>query len=80
MLFPTCRKCSKTTSKTGNYTNMYLSGILDPEEFDKKYGMMCGDHAGELTRIIMAEKKLSKRDFANAHMNALAALDKDLMG
>lgn len=78
MLFPTCRKCSKTTSKAGNYTNMYLSGILDPEEFDKKYGMMCGDHAGEVTSIIMREKNLSERDWRKANRKALIALDQDL--
>lgn len=78
MFFPTCRKCSKTTSKAGNYTNMYLSGILDPEEFDKKYGMMCGDHAAEVTRIIMEEKNLSKRKWVRANRKALKALEEDL--
>ena len=59
---------------------MYLSGILDPEEFDKIYGMMCGDHADEATGKIMAEKNLSLQDFAKAHRKALIALDQDLLG
>ncbi|MGB7296559.1 MAG: hypothetical protein WBC70_13310 [Candidatus Aminicenantales bacterium] len=80
MIFSTCRKCSKTTSKVGNYTNMYLSGILDPEEFDKKYGMMCGDHAGEMTKIILSEKNLSRKDFAEAHRKALMVMDQELLG
>ncbi len=79
MFFSTCRKCSKTTSKAGNYTNMYLSGILDPEEFDKEYGMMCGDHAAEVTKIIMEEKNLSKRKWVRANRKALKALEEDLM-
>jgi hypothetical protein len=78
LLFPTCRKCSKSTSKSGNYTNMVLSGIYDPEEFDKKYGMMCADHAGEVTRIIMNEKFLSQRDFRKAYQKAQKALEHDL--
>lgn len=80
MLFPICRRCSKKTSKAGNYTNMYLSGIRDPKKFDKKYGMMCGDHASEVTEEIMAEKNLSMRDWEKANRKATWALERDLMG
>jgi hypothetical protein len=58
---------------------MYLSGILDPEEFDKKYGMMCGDHAAEVSRIIMEEKNLSMRKLAKANRKVLKALEEDIM-
>ncbi len=76
--FPTCKRCSKATSKSGNYTNMYLSGILDPEEFSNRYGMMCAEHAGDVTRAIMEEEKLTMEDVARANINARRAMDEEL--
>lgn len=75
--FPTCRKCPKTTSKAGNYTNMILAGIRNPEEFDEKYGMMCGDHAGEITQKILQEKNLTMEDWAKANSLALKFMDEE---
>lgn len=78
--FPTCKKCTKQTSKSGNYTNMFLSGISNPEEFDNYYGMMCADHASEITQKIIQEKNLTEIDLANAHKKALKLMDEELSG
>jgi hypothetical protein len=40
---------------------------------------MAGDHAAEVTRIIMEEKNLSKRKWARVNRKALKVLEEDLM-
>jgi len=59
---------------------MYLAGIRDPKVFDKQYGMMCGDHAAEVTKMIIREKNLTQEDFADSHMKTLRLLDEELLG
>jgi hypothetical protein len=76
--YPVCKRCSRPTTKAGNYTNMALSGILDPMKFDQRYGMMCGDHASELSRQIMRERKLTKEDWVEANMRALEIMAGEL--
>ena len=78
MLFPGCKKCLKPTSKMGNYTNMYLSDILYPEEYNKKYGMMCAEHAGEVSEIIIKEKKMKISDWEEATQKARAIMHQEL--
>jgi len=76
--FTTCRKCKNQTSKVGNYTNMFLSGICNPGEFDNHYGMMCANHAAEITQKIIKEKNLTELDLENAHKKALKIMDEEI--
>lgn len=68
--FPTCKICGRETTKAGNLINMVLMGINDPVLFNNDYGMMCAEHAGELTERIISEKGLSASDFAKANKRA----------
>lgn len=74
LYFPACMKCGEETSKSGNLTNMILSGITDPDEFNRRYGMMCADHTAEITQKIIQEKNLTEIDLANAHKKALKVM------
>lgn len=76
--FPTCKLCDKETSLTGNLTNMALSGVEDPSEFNSKYGMMCSSHAGQITKQIMEDKGLTDTDFSNAHDKAKRLIQQKL--
>jgi hypothetical protein len=76
--FPTCRLCDKETSLTGNLTNMALSGIDEPDEFNNKYGMMCSNHAGQITKQIMEDKGLTEADFHKAHERAKEIMQRKL--
>ena len=69
--FPTCKYCGQETSMAGNLTNMILSEIEDPGEFNSKYGMRCTEHSSGLTRELMKEKNISKNEFEEAHKKAL---------
>lgn len=76
--FPYCKKCGKMPSKMGNFTNMELAGIINPRIFDKKYGLMCVEHAAELTFELMDENQLTEKDLSDASKMAHARLMKDL--
>ena len=76
--FPTCKLCGKETSKTGNLTNMQLLGIGDPVGFNEEYGMMCADHAAELTKRIVSELGLSDSDLEKAMARATQDMLTDL--
>lgn len=69
--FPSCKICGKETTRTGNTTNMILTGIRNPEEFNNKYGMMCAEHAGEITKRIIEQKQLSEEDLRKANKGAI---------
>lgn len=70
-IYASCKICGAETSKTGNVTNMILSGLThDPEGFNEKYGMMCKEHAGQVTQQIMQENNLSDDDFEAAFSQA----------
>lgn len=49
LIFETCKFCPTETSKTGNIANMLLVRENDPGAFHEKFGMSCGDHAGDIT-------------------------------
>jgi len=76
--FSKCKLCDKEPSKTGNYTNMFLSKIHDPQKFDEKYGMMCSNHATEITKKILKEKNLDEKDWERAAQKALQVMDQEL--
>ena len=76
--FPACRLCGKETSKMGNLTNMVLAGIDDPVRFDDEYGMMCAEHAGQLTEKIVSERGLSESELKNAVAKATEIMRMDL--
>jgi len=76
--FPTCKLCGQETSRMGNLTNMVLVGINDPVCFNDKYGMMCAEHAGQLTEKILSEKGLSESELENAMAKATEIMGKDL--
>lgn len=57
-----CKVCGKPQSKTGNYTNMILCKMYDADKFNNKYGILCADHAGELTKRLVVEKDISQKD------------------
>lgn len=69
--FPKCKICGKETTRTGNTTNMILAGIRKPEEFNDKYGMMCSEHASEVTKRIIEEKHISDEDLRKAYKEAI---------
>lgn len=72
--FPTCKKCGKETSRAGNITNMILSGMTDPDEFNQRYGMMCTRHAVEITEKIAQERNLTSDDIAKANIKVLKVM------
>ena len=74
MSFPYCKICGKETSKAGNITNMILSGIDNPNEFNDFYGMLCADHAAELTSKIAKSKNLSTSDVQEANQLAMIVM------
>ena len=76
--FPTCKKCGKETSRAGNITNMILSGIINPDEFNQHYGMMCAQHTVEITEKITQERNLTPDDIAKANMKALQVIAQEL--
>jgi|GEM_PF-5186031 len=78
--FRNCKRCGKETSLMGNYTNMFLTDILDIQKFDDIYGIMCSEHASECTTKIMQEKNVSLDDYKRAAKNALMAIDKQITG
>lgn len=62
----------------GNLTNMVLAGIDDPVRFDDEYGMMCAEHAGQLTEKIVSERGLSESELKNAVAKATEIMRMDL--
>ena len=76
--FPTCKKCGKKTSRAGNITNMILSGIKNPDEFNQRYGMMCAQHATEITEKIAQERNLTPDSIAKANIKALKVMAQEL--
>lgn len=76
--FLTCKKCGKETSRAGNITNMILSGIINPDEFNQRYGMMCAQHAVEITEKIAQERNLTPDDITKANMKALQVIAQEL--
>lgn len=60
--FPYCKKCGGVPSKIGNYTNMEIIKIKNPWKFDRKYGLMCAEHAGELTESFKNSLNLNCED------------------
>ena len=78
LTFPKCKVCGKATSKAGNLTNMVLVEIEDPGRVDDEYGMMCAEHAGELTDRIVSEKRLSESELQEAMARAHELMLTDL--
>jgi len=76
--FPVCKKCGRETSLAGNATNMILSGMTDPDGFNQRYGMMCAQHAAEITKQIAQERNLTPEDIAKANTKALKVVTQGL--
>lgn len=76
--FPNCKICNSETSLTGNLTNMELTGINDSNEFNTKYGMMCSNHAQQLTKQLMQEKGLTEVDFRKAYEKVEQAIQRKI--
>lgn len=75
----TCHICGKELSKVGNYTNMILSDITDPKEFDESYGLKCAEHSSELTELLVSENKISEEDFEKAFELAEKQAHRDML-
>ncbi len=54
----------------GNLTNMRLADMDDSHRFNEEYGMMCTEHAGQLTQKLVAEKGISKSQLKKAVQKA----------
>jgi len=76
--FPYCKICGEMPSKIGNYTNMELAKIRRPRRFDKKYGLMCAKHAGELTESLIKDLKLTDEDIKIATHTALEKISEEM--
>ncbi|MBM4241884.1 MAG: hypothetical protein FJ150_09540 [Euryarchaeota archaeon] len=61
-----CKKCGQKVSMVGNLTNMILVKIVDPEEFYKRFGMMCTEHADEITKKLAKEKGFNDQEVMRA--------------
>jgi hypothetical protein len=78
-VYPKCSMCSRETSMTGNLTNMYALGMGHaPDRFHREYGMMCADHASELTGRFLEEAKVSEADVERGRALAIDFMMKKL--
>lgn len=78
--FPYCKVCGEMPSKMGNYTNMEILGIKNPWSFDRKYGLMCAHHAGELTEQLKKSMNLDDKTIKNAIGKAMSKTTDELPG
>ncbi len=78
--FPCCKTCGEMPSKMGNYTNMEIVGIKNPWRFDRKYGLMCAHHAGELTGQLKSSMSLSDETVKQATRKAMLKVTDELPG
>lgn len=66
-----CKICGQEVSMVGNLTNMILIKIVDPKEFYTRFGMMCAEHAGEITNKIAEEKGFNDQEVMRAIQEAM---------
>lgn len=57
---------------------MILSKIPNPDEFNHRYGMMCPQHAAEITEKIAQERNLTEDDIKKVMRKVTQLMEQEL--